>query len=1311
MSPIEPTQVQQSPVDFKESSFSGGSFTPGKMANLPAKSSEQYMYESLSQIASGVQQGFNIFGDISERIDREKITKTETEWEKIDAQDIDPRDKVKQFNQYVDKVSTPMSGDVWKQRIANRMAKSWGKDAYEKFVSDEYTEQAKTWKEYDGKMGPVLTDRFLTEFEKNNPSLTGSDFLQSLRLQTDKQLENIQDQLVSNSLVATLVQTYSLPSDMVKGLVEGTVDLAQSRKRYPEAAKLIELATTTPNIDTFTGYMAREFYGPLQEQISNFNPETQLEIKLKMDQIFPSIVKDLWEKGNLVKQSDVKRSQQALALTSSTAFTAAPNQQTFFEFGKQSYTVLSNMAEMEQISYLSQMYQTTFKGLASGKIPGFENFTDLPPSKQIELVNAEFKSLLEKSNINDVLKTEYFPQFEDQDKLFDFIINTFKDSEGGQALQNSAINRVAARAEEIVQKIGLDPNIPIDVAMGRFVEEVSLATGVDKNIVKDFIFTESGFRTQTIEEIAKENPTLLNAFYTAGFTPQSLRAMNKSILDIKEAYDKRTTGSRTGTGLKEQKYQTEAEARQKLLIDTDEQRKALQIIKNPQLLNDLSEEARNDAMFLVQAVQKANIELRGVANLIVLNELDLTKADRELLTTETPLSSVDQLKKQKLLEDIDTKSVEMFGQSLDTLEAFDPQNPVNFNTFLDNTWVDKNTKNITTQGRIMGVRAAYYAREMTQNRGISGRQEFLSGLVDLVTTINSGEVPFNQQDPGKVYASLFMLQGLSFADQTQITSFVNQSKADHLIGTQFIRYLATKHIPGNLNFTDKATIEFLNVMETATRALAGGETVGLVMDPQQGRTINAGELATRFLGYGSGNLKNAYPEVKEYDSSYHTNNATKAMGAALGFQGNTPEETLDNIYTFLSPLFSPGSGIQSTTIPSPNYPGNLYVVLPNSDSPRKFSSLSNDDKLVYYLSVAGKTDLNQLKLSLTLGLVANNALSARKGIPTMDSPAARVNAVSALTTAGLVFNEVRGVRYDVPHYDIQFLPSRMGWFGTNWGENVMNMTPQSMIPSLRYTSETSERKSPAYVLPVITRQILGTSQSPSFEDLEAELKNSPNPEDSTLFEEFKKRFQTNAVMQSKSGVLKGLDPASQFVVGIGSLGATKQNIDYFLSTISESNVNSLEELGIPLSKVNAFYAISDNANKSVLEALYEIDPNAYKTVSTVLRDMKLGLREQNGIRFGVTPDREVAMLEFNQVRYDSDNNDNISTLVTSYIPELPSLPEITSSYLWKGARRYVKTLLLIEEIQNGKQEKKKQEEKIKRQSPTAPVFTPNKGAL
>jgi hypothetical protein len=51
MPAIEPGRVQQTPVEYKQASFSGGGFAPGQMANLPAKSSEQYMYESLAQIA------------------------------------------------------------------------------------------------------------------------------------------------------------------------------------------------------------------------------------------------------------------------------------------------------------------------------------------------------------------------------------------------------------------------------------------------------------------------------------------------------------------------------------------------------------------------------------------------------------------------------------------------------------------------------------------------------------------------------------------------------------------------------------------------------------------------------------------------------------------------------------------------------------------------------------------------------------------------------------------------------------------------------------------------------------------------------------------------------------------------------------------------------------------------------------------------------------------------------------------------------------------------------------------------------------
>jgi hypothetical protein len=1285
MPAIEPIQVQQTPVEYKQSSFSGGGFAPGQMANLPAKSSEQYMYESLSQIAMGVQQGLNTFANISERIDRKKIAETETTWESIDALDIDPREKVKQFNTYIDQVSTPISGELWKKQIANRMAKSWGKDAYEQFVADEYTEQAKNWEEYDGKMGPVLTDKFLVKFEKENPSLTGSGFLQSLRLQTNQQLENIKDQLTSNALVTSLAQNFSLPADMIKELAEGTSDTEQMRKLYPEAVRFVELATTSNNIDEFSRYMVQEFYAPIAQQVESFNPETQLEIKLKLDQIFPSIVKDIWEKSNIIKQADTKRAQQALATTANISFLAAPNPATYLEFGKQSATVLSNMTETQQFSYLGSMYETLYQSLASGKVAGHSDFMDKPPLEQISIVNQKFQALLEKSNIYPILKTKYFPQFKDKTTLNNFIVEGFKNSKGGQELLSSVLQKVELRATEIVQKLQIDPSIPIETSMGTLVEAISAATGVNQETVQKFLFTEQGFNTETLDQTFKRDPETVNAFYRAGFTPTSLRKLTESLVAVKTQYDKNT---KTGpTSLEKQQYQTIEEAHVGLLKDTGLQGLVKNVRENPRLLEGLSLQKVNDIVFAMRANDKANLEVRGIANELVMQTLELSEEDRELLSTDRPLNTIEQNNKQRLEEKINSTSEAMFGRRLDTIEAFDPTNPVNFNTYLEQKWTDRDG-NITPEGRLLGLRATYFAREMAQNVGEAGREGFLKNLVDLVKSINSGDVPFAEQSPGKVYGALSMLAGLGFADQAQITAFIGESKADYQIGTQFVRYLATSPIPGNLRDTDEKTIEFLNALEIGTKALAEGETLGDVVDPLGGKTIGIQALSNRFIGYSAGNLENAYTDMTEYDPTAHTSRVVRMFGRATGLEGTTPDETLSLAYSFLSSFFSPHSGLQNPGIPHPYETGNIFVNLPHFPSPVKFSTLSPDDKLVYYLSLAQNASPNQLKVGLMLAMVANNSILAQKVNIDQGLPEGKQNAIGALANAGMSWNMARSITYNVPHFDVQFLPTSLGLTGYGWGSNVLHRTPQSIIPSIEINDSTDERKNPAYILPVLTSQYLGTRYMPSFEDIAIKIDESVDEQAKSTLEEFESKFNTTTVMEARKGVTKGLDPASQFVVGMASLPATIENIDYFLSTISDGNINSLEELGVSTTQRSPglIRALTDK-NTTVLEALKIIDPKSYQKVGLVLRDMNLGLKEPNGIQLTTTPDKTSAMLVFKQKRYDPAVDDYQLTSVESRIAlELPSISSPNrenNPALYKGGERYLKALLLIHDIQTG----------------------------
>ena len=1285
MPAIEPTQVQRTPVEFREASFSGGGFTPGRMADLPAKSSEQYMYESLAQIATGTQQGLNIFADISQRIDRQRIDETETEWSRIDAQDIDPREKVNQFNQYVNQVSTPMSGELWKKKMANQMAKSWGQEAFEKFVQEQYTEQAQTWKDYDGKMGPVVTDRFLTEFEKNNPSLTGSNFVKSLRLQTTKQLEAIQDQLTSNALIANLAQGFTLDGSTMKALTEGTGNTEQLRSLHPNTFKFVELANSSVDMDEFSEHLAKEFYTPIAEQVEGFNPEVQLDIKLKLDQIFPNIVKNIWEQASIVRQAENQRAVQAQAITAQTSFSAAPNPQTLQNYGIQSRQVLQNQTELEQVTYLGNVINNIYQGLATSQYPGYGNFSSLPPNQQMQIVEKLFTEAIPLNELfSTTLKHEAFKHINTPDKLKQFLFDGFKTSQAGQAMQAGVIKSIDERATNILDLLSLDPSVSQETALGRYAEEVAQATGVTiKEAVALFFKTETqdgveftSFDTRTVAQKQKENPNLLEPFFKAGLTPSGLAELDKGLAAINAFFSKQKS-SRSATDLfAERKFQTVDEAYKGLYFDTDRQRQGRLVLEQPGLLNEVSESKRQDLLFLAQAVQKADIFAQEEARNIIVENLvnsgEFSKEDKTLYYSSGPLSLADQGKQAELKQKVNEMGSVFFGVPVEKIQAFDATDPVNFDSFLRKTWVDERGS-LTPEGRLNGLRAKLYSKELASDVGTPGRDAFMANLVDNLETISSSDAPIDNQNQGMVYSTLFMLQGLGFADSVAVTALGNQSKLDNALGTQFIRWLATNPIPDNLGKQDELTGRFVTALQVMSTAVAGGETAGEIIDPSTSQQIGVNSFVSKLIGL---QLRWAYPGTLRENPVEFLDNATKVWGSALGLSAGTTNSTeiLNNIYSFLSPFFSPGNNSSVSILPAPDYTGNLQVFSPGENTLKLWSAMAIDEKLLYYLNAAEKgAGIDVIRAALTIGVVANERLGRDDSPDYIADPINRAVAVDSLVRAGLDFNEIRGIRKDKPVLSYEIGERSFGFTGPGWSPLIAR---PDTVPGINIESEEDERADPSFVLSELTRQYLGTNTFPSWEELDEVLQASTDAEAANRFRNiFEMQFSTGTTTSLRPGIRSRLDPVGQIVVGMAALPATEDNVNYLVTAFTDGFRTS-EDVD------NLQQALQNPANSELgaLELLEKTDPEIFNTVATKIKDLRIGYKnptQPNTMpRISTNKDRSSAYI-------------GIAATPDLDIPILP-LPKqpfvnpdkTTNPNIHVGAKRLMDALLLLDRIQN-----------------------------
>jgi len=1321
MPAIEPTQVQRTPVEFREASFSGGAFRPGEMSALPTKTSEQYMYEALSQIATGTQQGLNTFAEISSRIDNQRIAETETEWERIDAQDIDPREKVKQFNNYIGQVSTPMSSDLWKKKMANRMSKSWGQEAFEKFVADEYTEQAKQWEEYDGKMGPVLTNKFLAQFEKNNPSLTGSNFVKSLRIQTAKQLDNLQDKLMSNVLVASVANDFTLAPQVVEGLAQGTIDAEELRSMHPNSVKLIELAQSSQDLDEFRDHLAVEFYGPIQDQISGYNPETQFDVKLQLDGIFASVSQQIWNQATQVQHAQNERTNAALALSAQTPYEAAPNEQNLNDFAIKSSLVLSNMPEFQQLAYLQNAFVKVYKGLATGKFPNYSNFTDLPPNKQLQIAEELFVKAFNLEELSThVIKHKKLIQTQNANSIMSFVRDSFRVSEQGQALQSGVLTSVDELTEEIINSIQLNPSLPQDIAIGRWTEELAKRTGLSITDVNNFFFTQAKdeegnvikdendkpvmvFDTRTVDQKFTENSELVNKFVKAGFTPPALRKLSGFLAKLTTDWNQITSaGAKTGAP-REREFVTIADASKKLLTDHKFVDLVQKVVKDPSQLESLPPERIEDLLLAQEALQQANIEVQTVATQVALTELNLSSSDIELLSTDEPLDEIDQNRRLQLQEMLNSKVTELYGVNLENIQAFDPLKPVNFESFFEQEWVEKNGK-LSANGRLLALRSMFYSREMAQNIDAPGQDTFVKNLREKLRLINENNQPISELNRNELYPILYMVRGLSLADQSKITAFGGASRLDNQLGTQFIRFLATTQIPDNLSKLDNSTKVFLNAVDIASRALRGGETAGKILDPiSQRGLISVNQIAENLIGIGDGSLKLFYPEEGEdYEASKHTDQALNAFCQTLGFSevSSDPAERLNLAYTFLMSFLSPGNNGKQIPVLDPSYTGDMYVTSPVTGKPVLFRDMPADDKLAFYIGRAATNNLAGLQTALIFGAIGNQILQETK----TTTPKLQASAISALSMSGVLWNnqqELAGNPISVP--SLIWDNRELGLLGLGWSPQLLDYNVRSIAPSLDYsamrdswrydkmTIEQMQQADPSFLLQALPQAIGGTPFFPTFEEISNVADSASDADFRGLVRgEFESKFSTGTPANERKGIRKGLNPASQLVVGLGSLPVTEDNINT-LVTMFTDGLRTSEDLD--QNKLKQLLLDPQSKSLSLFEVISQIDPTIGTQIRTTLRDMQLGVGARNSLSLTANLNGTAAVFSFQNA------NGEYQTLAVPIVPEQLPVASENNPTLYQNYKRYVKTLLYIDRLQ-------KNEVEIPRPKPPLSGLTP-----
>ena len=1007
LDPVSPTQVSPTPVDYNTSSFQGGGFRPGQLAQLP-KSSEQSMYESLSSIAGAVGQGIDTFSKITSQIDRERINKVEAEWERLDALDIDPRDKVTEFNSYLSGVETPITGETWKNRIAARVSKSWGKEAFEKFVESEFTSQLKKWPKYDGKMGPVLTQEFLDEFNAQNPSLTGSDFISGLILTTKAKLREREDSLTSNALVQAINLDYKFTPEQISGIASKALDIEELRKTSPKVVQALELAAASDSADDFDSIFTKIFYEELAPQLGTLDDEVQYSALDRLDQVRITLSKELWRSSRIILSENEKFRRQASLEAASQSFRASPTSIGLQNLAKDVNGLLPDVPVANQAIYFTGITETLYTALNSNKFAKYSNFNSLPVPRQIEVVEELLKEVFpEATFLPTVYKEGALGYVKNYQEAIDQIMYRFRNSETGQSLQGSALQTLASEAEaiksnsEIRMLWGGEVN-PKEVTTS-FIKAVSRITGIKQEIIERvFLVTttvDGETKLQPRIASAKEilnDPVIREAFSKIGFGEPQLNEI------IKYHAGLMPTGGTSGRGgkvsLQGSKAPDQETAQQIVLSQPELIASALAILGDPKNYNTLEYEAANrivqeavaiDGQLATLAEESVLGYLAGKATGVVEQER-LKKAVSAWQKKQAGTATLDEIKlaDQFIINDLNPAMQELYGVSSTSDIQFHERDesgniiPLQPSVLLDRkNWVDENN-NLTPNGRRLGLRLTMEAKLWAGLPRQEGQSKYVNSLREQMTTLSKAK-GLDQADPALLYSTMFALKGLKSGVSEPIGLVGSNEKNDSIFFDYFLEFMTIGQIPDNFTSLDEKTNIFLNAFNVAIETLNMPQNFGSLDQPLVLGADSSRESVIRGLvSIGTGNGKSLLPKDQEEGTAI-----TLRLGEFFRFPGINKNSTDDENARIILKIFHKiASGILTSDSNSEN--GNFIVPDPDKndstlyeipDSKGKvlripWNKMNADQKLTWYFNNLLETNNTELFTAFIYPAVATQIM-------------------------------------------------------------------------------------------------------------------------------------------------------------------------------------------------------------------------------------------------------------------------------------------------------------------------------------------------
>lgn len=1311
LNPVQPVQTSATPVDYKTSTFQGGEYRPGQMAQLP-RSSEELMYSTLSQIAGSTGQAFQTFGNIASQLDKERINNAETEWDKIDAEDINPDEKIVKWNKYVAGIETPIIGEDWKTRLSAKVSKNWGKDAYEKFVKDRYDRRLVEWGGYDGIMGPHKTDEFLFLFGTENPALTGSDFYLSKSLQTRGLLQREEDLSTANSIVLAQSVKYSISDDMVKGLAERSLDINELRKTSPELVRALELASSSLSKDAFAEAFSKEFFEPISTQLDQLPLDVQAELANKqLNPLKDSTILKIWEASRRIGIENAKFNLRAGVQTSLAAFKASPSNTSQQQLATQARVYLPNLAAAEQVPYLGQIVNELYLGLASNKWGGFESFTGQPITSQLSILKDKIKETLPETDTLKLLKPGLFGNEElNYDTLVTNLLNSFMASENGLKLNGSAMSSVNTVIKGLDAQVkiaaGYGRNIPINQIFGNVITEMAKSTGLDESVLRDIIIKPSldanGKPILTpdgkpqyelrgdLSSTLISDPRIKAELAKIGWGKAQLDELFSNLSTLVPTKNKGTGGETGGTKtptLSPDKYPTPEKAIVTLNQHPELGPQAFELFNSGQVLNDQTGED-------VRRIAQEHLRREVSFNQLVLVDINSAIYDSLSPVEQQMFKSGQEAVEKRNRGGADTETLEMarkfdieygpgstrfnemairqFGTSkLDEIHLYDPTKPT-VASYTENreNWVDKNG-NLTGNGRLLGLRLRFEAQEWARVPNEEGHSQYIKSLKEQIDVLAKGDL--RSADPALLYRTLYALKGLKDGKYEPIGLTAGMGESDAIYFHHLLEFISVSSIPENLTFMNERTRIFMNAFNVGITTLAMPQNASNVDIGLKGKTDSTREMV---LTLATEVAKGRFKSINLDNANSDGTNTTIRIGQLLripGIDSALPVETnanrvLENIWKIVQGIVPVGTnGRNALGLPSPSDTLNGgFVDIPGETEPIAWNKATADQKLAFYFNQMMKQQNDQVLSLLVYPLVAGQIMTTSE---IFGSEQDRQDGVATLIGATSEYYKRRSQIPSIVYPSILFKGTSGSWSPLgNW--NLRYIYDRN-LPQVN-TSDVGLQ--PQNLIDGVLSASFKDGRLQDLSEMEDILDDIDPDNGEYLAEDVGNLIHAERI---RSGIGKGLDPADQFVVGLCAMPAEHETIQYFLRSlgISDKTTHQLKST-LNEDQLKEFeFIIGNRSDTTVLEVLDRFFPDLYLWTQQRLLDFNLGRENKDKVRFDISLDKTHPTLTYHKDKFFR------TVQIDESVPKL----EKPVDYSLEPAvpmKRWLRTLLFIKKLQN-----------------------------